>query len=363
MENKYLRDRAMIWTIFLFIIGESSIFSVGLGAKRDLWISIIISIIISCIISLIYIKLSTIFFNKNIIDIIFLCFNRYLATILVILLVYYAIFLAEVAMIDYGQFMSTMFFNRTPSIIFTGSYMLLAAIFVKSSEDGIFKWGEFLFLIPITMLILVIIGTLKIIDFKNISPIFENGITPIIRNAFDIAQFPFCEIIVFTMVLDKFKEKKSPKRVYIKSIVYAGIFIFLDNVDNILVLGIDGIATEFYPSHLTATRAEFGAFIRGIEALASCIYILGGFVKICICIWAACKGVASIFKLKEYRYFVMPISLIIYNLTFMDFKTIFNYQYFGNIVYPKYAYFFQIIVPLIVLIKAYTHKRKEKTRM
>jgi Spore germination protein. len=130
------------------------------------------------------------------------------------------------------------------------------------------------------------------------------------------------------------------------------------NVKNILVLGSYIISLNYFPSYIATSRINIGGFLQRLEALVSTAFLISGFIKISICLLGAANGISKLFNFNDYRFLVMPSALIILNLSFIDYKDSMELAQWANNIYPYYAFIFEVILPVMVLIGARIKLRK-----
>lgn len=75
-------------------------------------------------------------------------------------------------------------------------------------------------------------------SFLRLLPILENGIVPVIKAAIPlIVTFPFGELIAFTTVFDKVKQKEKIKKIMLITTVFTGLLLSFNNIIIISSLG------------------------------------------------------------------------------------------------------------------------------
>lgn len=70
---------------------------------------------------------------------------------------------------------------------------------------------------------------------------------------------------------------------------------------DIMIFGIPLVSSLYFPSYTAAEIIDIVGFISRIEVLVSGNYIIFGVVKISVCLFVSCKGVAKLFKFKNYK--------------------------------------------------------------
>ncbi len=106
------------------------------------------------------------------------------------------------------------------------------------------------------------------------------------------------------------------------------------------------------------SRANVGNFIQRIEIIISTAFLIGGFIKISICLLGACNGTTKLFGLNNYRFVVTPIALLMLNLSYLIYDSIFEMIEWSFTTWPYYAFLFQVILPIIIWVVAEIKHKK-----
>ncbi|MCT4564895.1 MAG: endospore germination permease [Maledivibacter sp.] len=361
MKKEFVSDRQCIILIFLFLVGESAIFVRGGKAEQDLWIAVLVALIMTFPMAMIYARLHCyIFMGKDIFDLIEFCFGKLVGKIIILLFAFYTFELSSAVTINASQFIITTSFPETPEIMITIMLIILSAWILRSGLEVFSRWGGLFGLIAFTVLIGSILLLIPDTNIDNIFPILNNGVNPIIKGAFGAFAYAFAEIIIFIMVFSKFESKKSPYKVYFLGLLIGGILVFMISFMNILVLGSNTAGSFYFATHSSFRRIDAGKYFQRIEVLIATVFMIGVFVKISITYLATCKCIAKVFGFKDYKFIIIPIGLLLINLSVFLHENIFEYFEFGEEVYPYYAFPFQVILPIIILITAKMKMRKVK---
>ncbi|MGF7057640.1 GerAB/ArcD/ProY family transporter [Brassicibacter mesophilus] len=357
MDRNVISDRQGISLIILFLIGTSSIHTTGLQAERDLWLAIIISILMALPIVIIYARLHYLFPNQGLYDIIELCFGKFIGKVIIILFSLYIFNLSALVLRSIVQFINVTAISETPIIIPSIAIIIICIFAIKEGIEVLGRMGEVFAKIPIIFIIILVLLLIPNINLSNAKPILYNGMKPVFRGALSVLSFPLLDTVAFTMVFTGFKEKKSSYKIYVYSIAIGGLMLLTTSTIDLLVLGINAVSIFYYPTHTAVTRIDIGMIIQRVEVIAAIIFILGGFIKISICLLATSNGVAKIFRCKDYRFIVIPVSLLVLNLSYFEFDSIMSYVEWTKL-YPLHDFLFEIILPFIILIAAEVKKKK-----
>ncbi|SHJ49448.1 GerAB/ArcD/ProY family transporter [Paramaledivibacter caminithermalis] len=358
MKKEVVSDKQGIALIVLFIVGSSSIFAQGIEAKKDLWLAFILGVIMVLPMLGIFARLHYIFPGKDLFYIIEACFGKLIGKIMIMLYIWFVYFMASDILVNYGQFINIVSFEKTPQIVVIG---FLGILCIWAIKEGIENLGRisvvFMFIVIFTILILILFLIPKM-EINNLRPVFSQGFKPILDGAFSVFTFPLIQIVVFTMAFSNFKKKKSSYRIYIIGLLIGASYLALLSITNILVLGVNTTITTVYPSHATLSKINIANTLQRIEVVVITIFILGGFIKISILLLCACKGVSKLFKFRDYRFIIIPISLLTINLSYFQYESVMYYFEFNRDIWPYYNFPFQVIFPIAIWIVAEIKKRK-----
>jgi len=357
VKKEVISDKQGIFLTVLTIIGTSVIIVMGLGAKKDLWLANILSILIALPMVITYARLHYIFTGKDLFDILVICFGKFFGTGISILYIWFAFHIGALVTNDFGTFITSVSLPETPEFVLMLVIIILGIWGVKKGIELLGRWTELFTPFIVIFIFTIILLLIPHMNINNIRPVLSNGIKPIIKGAFYSFAFPFAETVILTMFFADFESKKSPYKVYIVGLLIGGFILVSLNLTILLVLGINTSLSFYFPTHSIATRINIGTFFQRVEIISAIIFILGGFVKMSICLLAVCKGIAKIFSCTDYRFIVVPIALLMSNLSLFIYDSTMEVIEFASTVSPYYKFPFQVIFPIIILIVAEKKKR------
>jgi len=360
MHKENLSDKQGISLIVLFIMGSSLILTTAGTAGKDLWIAIILSILIAIPIVLVQARLLVLFPEKDLFDILELIFGKYIGKGISLLFIWFSFFLAILILRAFGDFIWVISLQNTPKIIIMFSLGILCIWGVKEGIKTLGKWAE---LFVIGAIISVLIITLMLItqmNINNLRPVLYDGVKPVLKGTFHALIFPFTQTIIFTTIFSSSKNKSITK-VYILGLLIGGTVLFISSTTDILVLGSDATGRMYFPSHATAILVEIGSISADFEILITSAFLVGGFIKVSMCLLSTCNGITKIFGFNDYRFLVIPIGLLIISFSHYVHHNIMDKVDFALYIYPPYAFPFQVILPIIIWIFA-ERKKKQLTK-
>jgi len=359
MKKEVISDKQGISLMILFIIGTSIIYASGIKAKQDMWLAIILSLLAALPLAIILARLHYIFPGKNLFGICELCFGRFIGKVITALYIWFIFHTGVSVIMNLNIFITTVSLTNTPKIIPLICICMLCCWISKEGIEVLGRWSSFFVLVSIAFVLTTLLFLIPQMNINNILPILNNGIKPVLEGSFGTYAFPFTQIVVFTIAFSGFETKKSPYKIYIKSLLIGGIFILLISFMNILVLGIDTTSRVYYPSHESALRVDIGELLQRVEIIISGGFVIGAFAKGSVYLISACKGIASLFNCKDFRFIVIPMALLMISFSSYTYNSVMDYfSWILELWTVFYALPFQMIMPVIIWIFAEIKSRQ-----
>ena len=366
MNKELISDRQGINLTILFIFGSSLVMGTGGDAKGDKWIAVLLALFISAPVLMIYARILSRYPGKDLYGILEEVFGKYFGRAFSLVFIWFSFHLGALVLRNFGEFMNTVGLPETPKIVPIIMFALICVLGVKSGIETLAKCSSYFIVGAFSLLFLLSLFTIPNMNSENLFPIMYNGFKPVLQGAFSAFSFPFGEVVVFMMVFDSLKSPGSSYKVYLKALVIGGLVVFFVAMRNVVVLGADTIGSVYFPSYTAISRVNIGNFLQRLEISVAIVFTLSGFIKICICLLAATKGVARLFGYKDYRFLVTPIALLMVNLAYIVYDSIIEMFEWAADIWPYYAFPFQVIFPLIILIaveiKAWMQNKKDKAK-
>ncbi|MDD7792876.1 GerAB/ArcD/ProY family transporter [Clostridium sp. 'White wine YQ'] len=358
MNKETLSNTQAICTMNLFLMGSTLLLGAGGQAKNDNWISIILAILLVIPITYVYSKIISLFPDKNIFDIFNILFGKVIAKLLTAIYTWYFFHLGVLVLRNFGEFLTTQAMPETPMLVPIITLTLLCIWAVKSGLEAVGRSSKILFLTCIVVIVIIQFLALSKESLPNIKPILKNGWNPVLSGAFSAFSFPFAEIIAFIGLPYFYKEKVKPFKVLLISILGSGLLILVIAFRNILVLGPNNLTNTYFPSYIAVSRIHVGDFLQRIEVSVSITFVSSVFIKISICLMAASNGLKALFGLSSYKTIVFQLGLLMAYFSYFIYGNIMQMVFWALNIYQYYAFPFQVIIPILVLLVA--EKKKSK---
>lgn len=360
MMDERISAKQVVCIMILFILGSNLITGGNMTAKQDAWASLIIGYIIAIPIVAIFAYFKKSFPNKDLFDLSYIAFGKIGGSIITIIFSVYTIRLGSLVIRNFTEFIQVVSLPETPQYINAICFGFISFYTVKKGIEILARGATFV--LPVVVITVIILGLLSIkhMNVDYIKPVLAQDWRVIFKGALYNVMFPFAEIAVFIMLFPLVDTKKSPTKLYFYAITF-GTLIFLDVViRNTLVLGMPIMKSVYFPSYSAVGIINIKDFVSRIEVLVTGNFIVSGLVKITVCLYASCKGLAKLFNIKDYKKLAAPIALLmiaiagfVFDSTMQMFENINNRGFFILTI--------QVGVPALVLIGAKIKTRKSKT--
>lgn len=362
MDKEIITNKQGIATITMFIMGSTMVLGTGGEAKQDAWIAIIIAVIMAFPVVFVYSRILSLFPGKNLFDIVEILYGKVFGKLVALLFVWYSVHLGALVIRNFAEYIQIVSMPETPQFVLTMLMGLICIYIVKSGVEVIGRWSILVAFIIILALILLNILSIPQMRLSALKPVLYNGFNPVLKSAMTIFAFPFGETVLFMTVLGALNRQGSPFKVYAVSLIIGGIVLLAATIRNITTLGVETLSILYFPVHGSISLIDIGDFLQRVEVVVSIIYLLAGIIKVGVCLYAASLGFAKLFNFKDYRKIIIPIALVTMNLSCIIYKNAMDMFYWALIIYKYYAFPFQVIIPVAILITAEIKTRTMKNK-
>jgi spore germination protein KB len=351
MNKEIISGKQAISILILFLLGSSLVIGISSQAKQDAWISILLALFMFIPVVFAYIRISSLFPGKNLYDIVTEIFGNIIGKIIIFIYVLYAIHLGALVMRNFSEFIDIIALPETPQIVIQIFLLVFCVWMVKSRIEALGRWSKMILPVVAAVIIVVFFISLKDMNFKNLKPVGGSGFGNIVTGAFSAFSFPLSESVLLLTLFGSVKTTDKPEKIYIIGTIAASLLLIAPVIQNIRILGIPSLSMFYFPSYTAVTIISVGDFFTKFEVLSGMNFLLAGFVKISVCLFAASIGMAKIFNVKSYKTMAYPAGLLMITLATIVYKN--TVEMFAWVsIYPYYALPFQVILPLIILAGA-----------
>lgn len=359
MAKDTITLRQAVCIIIVFIFGSTLVIGVSTTSEQDSWISFLIAVVESIPILLIYARVMKLFPEKNIFEIFEALFGKVLGKVFTAFICWYAIHLGALVVKNFSEFIVLTGMDQTPQLPVMIMMVLVAVYMVKSGAETLGKWSLTVFPAICLVILFTVLISLDRLDLSNLQPVFGHSLSSIVSGSFPTVTFPLGETVLFLALANAVKKTDSPKRIYISALVISSLVLLVVMIRNLGTVGSKLLSSEYFPSYTAARVIHPADYLMRIEGFITMNFIFTGVTKVTVCLFAASKGLASLFGIKDYKQMVMPAGLLTLALCAILYKSVM--EMFGFVkTYMYYALPFEFLIPIIVWITAEIKNRKKK---
>ncbi|HYK75250.1 MAG TPA: endospore germination permease [Pseudoneobacillus sp.] len=364
MERK-MDEKISLWQLFLliFIFETGSAIVVGIAgeAKKDAWIAILMATFIGIMILLYYFFMIEKSGNKNLFEILELCFGKYISKLFIVIYIIYFFYLASRVLRDFGELLVSTIFEKTPIEFISLTMMFLIVYFLILGIETLSRSAEVFIPYIVIFILFVGLGILlsQELDFSNLLPILGDGIKPVMKAIFpSLIGFPFGELIVFTVLIPKVTKIKKARTVAAISVFLSGLLLVYTTVIQLATLGDNIRNRSNFPMLSAAREISLLNFIERVDLLIVFIVMFGIVVKVTIFFYGGLLGLEKVFNI-PYRQFVVPMALLISFSSIIISKNFAEHIEEGLTFVPFYLHLpLQLILPLFIFPIIWFKKNK-----
>ncbi|MGM7719253.1 GerAB/ArcD/ProY family transporter [Metabacillus sp. Hm71] len=350
--------------MLLFEIGSTTLFALGIGAKQDAWIVILIASFMSLGLLWIFTEIQKQYPDKNLVEILQSLLGKWLSFPLILLYALYFYSNASFNFYEFGEIIRTTFLENTPQLVILSVFMFTTIYMVFLGVEVIGRTAEIL----MPVLIIFLLSTFFLasisgaLDFRELFPVLENGWNPVLKEVLNVVNFPFGESIIFFMFWHFIDKKESARKISLLVVGITGTVLVLTNLIIIMVLGSELAAKAEIPLLRVLFDINIADIITNLDIIGVTVLFIGGFYKTLLNFYGALLTVTTLFKLTNHKWtaIIMGISLIAYSVIY--FQNITFHRWVGTEMNTPYIHRIFQSIPIIILIMIWL-KNKPKNQL
>lgn len=354
MEKARISSIQLFLLLIGFLYGSTVILNSALGAKNDAWLAILLGGVGGALLIGIYVSIALLNPSKTLVEILRDRFGKFIGNAVAILYIWYFIHLAALVFRNFGEFIATVTFPETPMVVVIGIFAVILVYAINSGVEVIGRLSElFVPVLPVVVLI-ISLSLITTHDFTAFLPMLENGMAPVLNAAFGFIAFPFGETVAFLMLFPHLNKKGSLKKIAALSVLFLVVLSLLLFFRDIIVLGSNLMQQATFVPHLTALLI----LGQNVEPLVDINLLIGGGVKISVCIYAAAKALSQVAGIGDYRKLTVAITTFCVVLSIWVYENVLEMFSWAGKLWLYYSIPFQMVIPLLLLFLS-LRKRNE----
>lgn len=278
-------------------------------AGRDAWISVLLAYGIGTLMGLVIIKLGLRFPNKTIIQYLPKIFGSFLGKL--VGLIYILSFLLFTAIV-YREEAEVMafFLEETPPIAIIILDSLLIVYLMKKGFKVFARTLELIVPVVIFLIILLLLLISFNLEWKNLTPILEEGFLPVLKGiplqlGFAMEGSLFMGLWLPCLI----KKNKGIKNVLI-GIPLIGILLTILVVVTIAFTGTELTVKQTIPIFYMSRYIFIANFLTGFETIFIILWLAAHYFSLLMFFYPTVVGLAQWLNLKDYKSLVLPLTAI-----------------------------------------------------
>lgn len=296
-------------------IGSTNLWALGIEAKQDAWIVILFSMLPGCALIWIFTELQKHFPNDNIAGLTTTLLGKTIGWPLVLLYASLDIFNSTRNTSEFTDLLNMTFLQNTPSTIIIFIFLTTIIYILFLGFETLTRLTEII--LPLTLISIISIYILILasgrVDLQQLTPVLENGITPVLKASYPVVvNFPFGLSFVFMQFWHFSNAQKSIRKATFLAVILSGILLTFTQVTIISTLGVNLAAKSTIPILEVVKLISIGDIITNLDALGIILIFIGGFYMTIIHILSASMVLSSLFNINDYRWLLIPISTFIF---------------------------------------------------
>jgi len=356
-------DKKISWGQFAvltfgFTIGTSILITpsqLAFDSKQDAWLAAILGVLINLLMVWIYSAIAKKAPGKSLVEMNEIFLGKWLGKLVSALFILFFYLLTSLLIGDLGYFLTTEVMPETPIEALQLLFVVAVVISVRLGMPTMARAG-LVFLPWIVFFLLVLtLSLLPQVDIRELRPVLEFGIRPVIKGAINFASLQ--ELVIMLMFCGYVAQSHKVARGLYLGTFLGGAVLIVISLMSITILGVDLTANNAHPTYVMAKTINIGDVFQRVEALLITLWVLTIFIKTFVCFSATLTGTAQLFGLKEHRSLVYPMTIILLVLSSASYQ---NIVYIRNFIanIAVYSMVFLLLLPLILLIAATIRKPK-----
>ena len=350
--------------MMLFEIGSTTVFGLGIDAKQDAWIAILIAMLCGFVLIWVFTEIQKYYPDKNFVDILIAVLGKWIAVPLILLYALQFFWISTLNFREFGELVSMILLPSIHLSIILAIFMLTTVYILCLGYEVLARLGEIMYPLVVffILIVFILIGFSGEVDFTRLQPILGNGLKPVLKASIpSIVNFPFGEMIVFLMFWHYANEKQSVRRVAFFVTFTIGLLLSSLLILMITVLDVPYATNSTIPIYEVIKLINIGDVITNLDSIATIVMFIGGFFKMTIHFYGGILAIKSLLKVDNEKRLIILFGILL---------TWFSIAYYPNLIFHRWvglkmsiSYFYsgftvlEIVCPILILVIIILKKR------
>lgn len=360
LEQGKISSIELIYLLFAFFMGSTTLLPPGGGAGNNAWLVIPAGMAAGLIFAWIHISLIQKYPGKTLVEINNAVYGPYLGRIFSVFYILFFLQIAGVVVAEFSAFFS-LIMPETPFAVFSFFILLVCAWGVKCGLEVIARAS--IIIVPIIVIILIFdtVFVSPQMDFSNLLPILDISALQFFKASLYAAAYPFGEAVIFLVIYPFLNKPGKIGSSVLQAFFITGLALFVSAIRNVTVLGPTGQDFVFANFHLVR-MIDIGDILTRGDIVVAVSLMAVGFIKAAIFYYCPVVGMAQVLNMKSYQPLVLPMGALILNLSLISFDNFPSFIRNAMEIYPFYSMPFIFFLPFITLIIAYLRRNQSENK-
>lgn len=360
MENKKITTHQLYTINATISLGGSILViasTVASIVKQDAWISPLVATAFGILVMLMYYYLGSRYPGLTLIGISKKILGKWIG--FAVSFCYVIMFLTTAAEVPWyiGSYFSRVM-RETPVYVINLIFIAGIVIAMFYGIESIARASEVLFYFVTAVFTVFIILLFKNIKIEYITPMLENGVSPVFKGAYFLSCYITFSAINILMIYPRYiSDISKAKKALIKGQLWSGAISFFTILMTILILGSALTARSGFPALRLAAEINVGVAFSRLEYIISLIWIATHFMIGLLFFFSTVTSLSELIGLKENKKIVLPMGLIIFILTMVVFPNAIYQGNWDNMVYTPLITTFGLIIPFVMMVVYFVKKQ------
>jgi len=318
-------------------------------SKESTWIAILVAYALVILIALGYTAIAKKYPGKNLVEINDIALGPFIGKIFSALYIWF--FFEYLIHFSYyfNSFWITYIMTETPRIVFVVFLMAVCAMAVKDGIETIARCSVIFAILVGTMVISIVVAQISKMELSHFLPILDMTPKVFIQSVHIILTIPFCDIVVFLMILPYTDKNTQIRKPVLLAISLSTALMFICVLASTAVLGVR-MGTSTSGTFAATREIEIAAILARVDVLIAITLLITIFIKITVFYYATVLGLAQMLKLRSYKPLIVPIGLIACAISANLYPSDMEQVYCAQYIWPFNASIFEILLPAITLV-------------
>lgn len=343
--------------MMLFEIGSTTVFALGIEAKQDAWLAILLAMLIGFVLIWVYTEIQKHYPDKNLADILITILGKWLAIPFVLLYALEFFWISTLNFREFGELISMVLLPNISLSIILGVFMITVLYILWLGNEVLARMGEIMLplLSVCIFLVFILIISSGQVDLTRLQPVLGNGIKPVIKAAFpSVVNFPFGEMVVFLMFWHYVDDKKSIRKISFFVTLTIGLLLSSLLILMITVLDVEYAANSTIPLYEVVKLVNISDIITNLDAFVTILLFIGGFFKMTIHFYGGLLAVKSLIKNNNEKWMLIIFGILLTWFSIVFFPNLIFHRWVGLEISISYFYsaftVMEIVFPVLILV-------------